>query len=207
MNKSKAKILKSSKKLIVGDINLPCTFPIVAIGASAGGLETFSQLLKALPADSGMAFVLIQHLDPNHASLLTEVLAKTTKMPVVEIKDGMIIKPDHVHVIPAGSDIGILSGVFSLFPREKTRKPHLSIDFFFRALAADCGSRAIGVVLSGTANDGTEGLRAIKNENGVTLTQDPKTAKFEGMPQSAINAQVVDFSLSIPKLAKELVVR
>jgi len=186
--------------------NEPCSFPTVGIGASAGGLETFSQLLKAMPCDTGMAFVLIQHLDPSHSSLLTTALTKTTKMPVHEITDGMKIRPNEVFVIPPGFDIGILGGKFALFARIKdSRGPHLSIDFFFRALAAECGSRAIGVVLSGTASDGTEGLRAIKAENGVSLVQDPKSAKFDGMPQSAVNAEVVDFCLPVLELAQELV--
>jgi len=179
--------------------------PIVGIGASAGGLETFTQLLTEIPCDTGMAFVLIQHLDPTHASFLTEALSKTTQMPVCEIEDGMKASPNSVYVIPPGSDVGILHGQFTLFPREKTiRKPHMAIDFFFRALAVDCRNQAIGVVLSGTATDGTEGLRAIKAENGVTFAQDPKSAKFDGMPQSAVNAEVVDFCLPIPELAIEL---
>jgi two-component system CheB/CheR fusion protein len=184
----------------------PCSFPTVGIGASAGGLETFTQLLKDLPTDTGMAFVLIQHLDPTHSSLLTSVLTKVTQMPVHEIVDGMKICPNEVFVIPPGADIGILGGKFAIFAREKgSRKPNMAIDFFFRALAAECGNRAIGVVLSGTATDGTEGLRAIKAENGVSLAQDPKSAKFDGMPQSAVNAEVVDFCLPIPELAQELV--
>jgi len=182
-----------------------CSFPTVAIGASAGGLETFTQLLHELPTDTGMAFVLIQHLDPKHSSLLTEVLSKTTKMPVREIVDEMKIIPNSVFVIPPGFDVGISKGHFKLTPRDQSPRPHMAIDFFFRSLAADCGNRAIGVVLSGTANDGTEGLRAIKAENGVTLAQDPKSAKYEGMPQSAVDAEVVDFCLPIPKLAQELV--
>jgi two-component system CheB/CheR fusion protein len=191
---------------VVPEAEEPCSFPTVGIGASAGGLETFSQLLRAIPNDTGMAFVLIQHLDPNHSSLLSTALAKTTQMPVREITDGMRIAPNQVFVIPPDADIGILGGRFALFARDKaSRKPHLSIDFFFRALAAECGNRAIGVVLSGTASDGTEGLRAIKAESGVTLVQDPASAKFSGMPESAVAAEVVDFCLDIPALADELV--
>ncbi len=184
----------------------PCSFPTVGIGASAGGVETFTQLLNELPMDTGMAFVLIQHLDPTHESLLTTVLARATQMPVREISDGMKICPNEVFVIPPGVDIGILGGRFAIFAREKAlRKPNMAIDFFFRALAAECGNRAIGVVLSGNATDGTEGLRAIKSENGVSLAQDPKSAKYVGMPQNAVNAEVVDFCLPIPELAQELV--
>ncbi len=152
-----------------------------------------------------MAFVLIQHLDPTHPSLLTEALTRTTKMPVLEIREGMKVTPNSVFVIPPNFDVALLKGRFQLSPRGNNPRPHMSIDYFFRSLAADCGNRAIGVVLSGTATDGTEGLRAIKAENGVTLAQDPKSAKFNGMPQSAVNAEVVDFCLPVLKLAKELV--
>ncbi|MCU1282338.1 MAG: Sensor protein, partial [bacterium] len=181
------------------------SFPIVGIGASAGGLEAFTQLLGDLPSDTGMAFVLIQHLDPTHSSFLADALAKATTMPVSQAEDGRRIEPNHVYVIPPNADIGILHGLLTLLPRDdEARKPHLPIDFFFRALAADRGSHAIGVVLSGTASDGTEGLKAIKAENGITFAQDPKSAKFGGMPHSALNAGVVDYSLTLPALAQEL---
>ena len=181
------------------------SFPIVGIGASAGGLEAFTQLLGDLPSDTGMAFVLIQHLDPTHASFLTEALTKATKMPVAQAEDGQKVAPNHVYVIPPNADIGILHGLLTLLPRDdEARRPHLPIDFFFRALAADRGNHAIGVVLSGTASDGTEGLKAIKTENGITFAQDPKSAKFGGMPHSAVNAGVVDYALALPDLAGEL---
>ncbi|HXI55807.1 MAG TPA: CheR family methyltransferase, partial [Polyangia bacterium] len=182
-----------------------CGFPIVGVGASAGGLDAFTQLLKHLPADNGMAFVLIQHLDPTHPSLLSAVMAKATPMPVQEAEDGMTLVPNHVYVIPAVADISLRRGRFVLEPRTASGpRPHLPIDSFFRSMAAACGSRAIGVVLSGNASDGTEGLRAIKVENGITLAQDPKTAKFSEMPQSAVNAGVVDNVLAVPFLAQEL---
>lgn len=182
------------------------SFPIVGIGASAGGLETFTSLLSELPPDTGMAYVLIQHLDPTHSSFLTQALSKTTQMPIHEIEDGMKTRPNHVYVIPAGSDIGILHGIFTLLPRKKLPGgTHLPIDFFFRALAADRGNQSIGVILSGTGSDGTEGLRTIKAEGGVTLVQDPKSAKFSGMPQNAVDEDVVDFCLPISSLTKELV--
>ncbi len=202
--KKNVRIHRTPKNII--QINNSNLFPIVGIGASAGGLETFTQLFKELPIDTGMAFVLIQHLDPTHSSFLSEALSKTTKMPVHEITDGLKTHPNNVYVIPSGSDIGILHGKFTLFPRDKNlRKLNMAIDFFFHALAADCGSRAIGVILSGTATDGTNGLRVIKAENGVTFAQDPKTAKYSGMPQSAVNADVVDFCMPISKIAQELV--
>lgn len=181
-------------------------FPVVGVGASAGGLEAFTQLLQELPSDTGMAFVLIQHLDPSHDSLLAEALVKFTEMSVEEIRNGMSIEPNHVYVIPPSFDLDILKDTLLLVPREKkgSGRPHLPVNSFFRALAANCESRAIGVVLSGTANDGTDGLRAIKEGGGFTFAQDPDTAKFSGMPESAISAGVVDFSLAIPLLASEL---
>ena len=181
------------------------SFPIVGVGASAGGLEAFTGLLSELPSDTGMAFVLIQHLDPNHPSFLSETLLKTTRMTIHEIEDGMRVKPNRVYVIPSGSDIGILHGQFTLLPRAQKRTGlHMPINFFFKGLSADLGPQAIGVVLSGTANDGTEGLKAIRAEGGVTLVQDPRTAKFQGMPQSAVDAGVADLTLTIPHLAQEL---
>jgi two-component system CheB/CheR fusion protein len=180
-------------------------FPIVGVGASAGGLEAFIQLLGDLPCDTGMAFVLIQHLDPTHPSHLAEALAKATKMPVRQAADGQRVEPNHVYVIPPNAELGILHGVLTLLPRDdEVRKPHLPIDFFFRALAADRGSHAIGIVLSGTASDGTEGLKAIKAENGITFAQDPRSARFGSMPHSAINAGVVDGARPLPALAHEL---
>ena len=177
------------------------TFPIVGIGASAGGLEAFSQLLRALPADTGMAFVLIQHLDPKHESQLPEVLSRTTVMPVIAIRDRLRAEPDHVYVIPANADISIAGGVFALTPREAGDR-HTPIDHFFRSLAQEQEGRAIGVVLSGTGSDGTLGLRTIKAEGGITLVQDEKSAKHPGMPQSA--AAVSDFVLPPAAIAREL---
>jgi two-component system CheB/CheR fusion protein len=179
--------------------------PIVGVGASAGGMEAFSELLRNIPQDPGVAFVLIQHLDPTHASSLAEALARSTSLPVHEIQDGMRVEPDHVYVIPSNADVGILRGTLTLLPRPSAeRKPHLPIDFFFKALAADLGDQAIGVVLSGTGSDGAEGLRAIKAEGGVTFAQSPRSAKFSGMPEAAVRTGAVDLCLPIPELAREL---
>ena len=181
-------------------------FPIVGVGASAGGLDAFTQLLRHLPTDTGMGFVLIQHLDPTHASFLREALAKATTMTVHQAEDGTAVEPDHVYVIPPDADISIHGGRLTLASRAlEGRRSHLSVDGFLRSLAADRGSHAIGVVLSGNASDGTEGLRAIKAENGITLAQVPDSAKYREMPQSAVNAGVVDYALAIPELAGELV--
>ena len=189
-----------------GGLSPDTSFPIVGIGASAGGLEAFSQLLKHLPSDSGMAFVLIQHLDPTHPSLLCEALAGTTEMTVRQAEDGALMEPDHVYVIPPRADIAVRGGRLTLRPRPTDgHEPHLPVDGFLRALAAERGRQAIGVVLSGTASDGTEGLRAIKAEDGITFAQEPGSAKFGGMPRSAIQAGVVDYCLPLPDLARELV--
>jgi two-component system, chemotaxis family, CheB/CheR fusion protein len=180
-------------------------FPIVGIGASAGGLAALNELLAALPPDSGMAFVIVQHLDPTHPSMLAEALSRATAMKVAAATDGTEVEPDHVYVIPPNTDLALEGNSLALVPREKSRKPHLAIDFFFRSLAAQRGAQAIGVVLSGSGSDGTEGLRAIKAEGGITFAQEPKTATFGFMPESAINAGVVDSGIPIAALAKELV--
>jgi two-component system CheB/CheR fusion protein len=180
-------------------------FPIVGVGASAGGLDAFTQLLKHLPSDTGMAFILIQHLDPKHPSFLREALSKATEMTVSQTEDGTPVEANHVYVIPPEADISIVGCRIVLSPRPLDgRGQHLPVDFCFNSIAAEGGSRAIGVVLSGNASDGTEGLRAIKAAGGITFTQDPKTAKFPEMPQSAIGAGVVDHWLPIPELAREL---
>ncbi len=196
---------KAAAKEVLPSDEQGASFPIVGIGASAGGLEAFTQLLEALPADTGMAFILIQHLDPLHTSLLSQALGKATAMPVLQAGDGMVVAPDHVYVIPPNADISLHGDMLSVVARGKSKgAPHLPIDSFFRSLAIARGRQAIGVVLSGTASDGTEGLRAIKDEHGITLAQDPLTAKFSEMPQSALNAGVVDQRLALPLLAEEL---
>jgi len=136
----------------------------VAIGASAGGLDAFTEILRALPPDTGMAFVVIQHLDPTHASMLTEILSRSTTMSVTEVTNQMVVQPNHVYVIPPGVTMGITRGKLQLTPRTDTRGQHRPIDHFLRALAEDQGHRGIGVILSGSATDGTLGLEAIKAE-------------------------------------------
>jgi two-component system, chemotaxis family, CheB/CheR fusion protein len=178
---------------------------VVGIGASAGGLEAFSKLLAALPSDTGMAFVLVQHLDPNHESVLTELLSRTTSLPVLEIKDGVIAKANTVYVIPSNSDLAIMNGVLRLSSRTAGRGQHRPIDDFLSSLAEDRKHRAIGVILSGTASDGTLGLEAIKGEGGITFAQDEASAKFDSMPHSAVAAGVVDFVLPPEGIAAELV--
>ena len=177
---------------------------VVAVGASAGGLEAFSQLLRAIPNNTGMAFVFIQHLDPKHHSMLSELLAKTSNMPVLEAADGTSVKPNQVYVIPPNVNMGIKRHRLQLTPRDATPGLHTPIDFFMRSLAEERNSRSIGVVLSGTASDGTRGLAAIKAEGGITFAQDEKSAKYPGMPHSAVAAGCVDFTLPPDKIAREL---
>ncbi|MEJ2389514.1 MAG: CheR family methyltransferase, partial [Chromatiaceae bacterium] len=157
-----------------------------------------------LPPDTGMAYVLIQHLDPKHESMLTSLLTRTTPMPVVEATDGLSVEPNHVYVIPPNTNLGILHGTLHLMPRGDPHKQHLPVDYFLRSLAEDQGTRAIGVILSGTASDGALGLKAIKAEGGITLAQDPASAKYDGMPRSAIATGGVDFILPLEGIAKEL---
>jgi len=178
-------------------------FPIVGIGASAGGLEAFTELLRNLPVDTGMAFVLVQHLDPVHASALTQILSKATRLPVQEVTNDLPVEANHVYVIPPNASMGILQGVLKLQPRQETAGAHRSIDFFLMSLAKDQRERAIGVILSGTASDGTLGLEAIKAEGGITFAQD-ESAKYNSMPRSAISAGCVDLVLSPEHIAKEL---
>ena len=179
-------------------------FPIVGVGASAGGLEAFTELLTALPLDTGMAFVLIQHLEAEHESMLTELLSKVTEMPVTEVRKATPVEPNHVYVIPANADLSLADGAIRVSARKAAAGRHLPIDHFFRTLAEAQAHLAIGVVLSGTASDGTLGLKAIKAAGGITFAQEPKSAKFDGMPKSALLAGCVDFVLSPERIAREL---
>jgi two-component system, chemotaxis family, CheB/CheR fusion protein len=180
------------------------SFPVVGVGASAGGLEAFSQLLAHLPDDTGMAFVLVQHLDPKHASKLSDLLAKSTRMPVLNAAHGLKVQPGRVYVIPPNTTLSIAEGVLRLEPRGEVRGPHLPIDHFFKSLAEDRQTGAIGVILSGTGTDGTLGLEEIKAFGGITFAQDEQTAKHAGMPQSAIRSGCIDLVLSPPEIAGEL---
>jgi chemotaxis methyl-accepting protein methylase len=178
-------------------------FPIVGIGASAGGLEALEQFLKHVPEKSGMAFVIIQHLDPTHKGIMPELLQRTTGMEVFQVKDRMRVMPNCVYVIPPNKDMSILHGVLHLFDPTAPRGLRLPIDFFFRSLAEDWQEHSIGVILSGMGSDGTMGLKAIKERGGVALVQEPTSAKFDSMPRSAINAGLAD----LVALAEELPVK
>lgn len=178
-------------------------FPVVAIGASAGGLEAITQLLQNLSPNTGMAYIYVQHLSPDHKSLLTPLLSKITEMKVQDIEDMEKIKPDNVYVIPYNKEIEVVDGHIQLIPRPKNKTANLSIDVLFSSLAETHKENVIGIVLSGSASDGTRGLKEIKQAGGITFAQDD-SAKFPSMPQSAIASGVVDFVLSPKEIANEL---
>ena len=180
-------------------------FPIVGIGASAGGLEALEQFLRHVPERSGLAFVVVQHLDPTHKDMMVELLARATPMKVVQVTDRMKVEPDRVYVIPPNKDLSILHGVLHLLAPAAPRGLRLPIDFFFRSLAADLRDRSVGVILSGMGSDGTLGLRAIKEQAGAVFVQAPASAKFDAMPRSAIDAGVTDVVAPVEELAGKIV--
>jgi chemotaxis methyl-accepting protein methylase/signal transduction histidine kinase len=188
-----------------GSVVVEASFPVVGVAASAGGLEAFTQLLSHLPTDTGMAFVLIQHLSPDHESLLTEILARATPLPVREVRNGMTVEPNQVYVIPPNTKMILFEGRLQLSPREKVFGKYMPGDAFFASLAADRGHKAIAVVLSGSDGDGSLGLKAIKAAGGVTFAQCEDTAKFDSMPNTAVATGNVDFVLPPEKIAEELV--
>jgi two-component system CheB/CheR fusion protein len=176
--------------------------PIVGIGGSAGGFEAAMELLRHLPPETGMAFVIVQHLDPHHASQLPKLLSRATAMPVIELAGRNTPRPDTVYVQPANKCVIVRDGVLKLIRR--TQKLNLGIDLFFESLAEERGSRAIGIILSGTGTDGTAGLRAIKAAGGLTFAQSERSAKFDAMPRSAIRAGFVDAALRPREIAQEI---
>src|SRR5450432_2511458 len=157
------------------------SFPVVGIGASAGGLDAFKKLIKTISENSGMAYVLVQHLDPRHESMLTDILQKVTQIPVSEITDDIKVEPDHIYIIPSNKILQANDGVLLLKPRPAKDKniQYLPIDLFFTSLAEVHQEHSIGVVLSGTASDGTKGLKAIKDAGGITFAQEETTAAFD----------------------------
>ena len=202
------KIAKLAKKSSLAptrpEPSKPDSFPIAGIGASAGGLEAFKELLTNLRADAGMAYVLVPHLDPDHQSVLTEILSRFTKIPVAEVRDGLPVERDRIYVLPPNKTMGIAGGKFVLVEREHAHGPHLPIDYFLTALANDRGDQAVGIILSGTASDGTQGCTAIKVAGGITFAQDEKSAKFYDMPGNAIRGGSIDFVMSPKGIAEEL---
>ncbi|MHB8369942.1 MAG: chemotaxis protein CheB [Leptospirales bacterium] len=179
-------------------------FPIVGIGASAGGLEAFELFFSHTQPDSGIAYVLIMHLDPNHVSMLTEILQRVTIMPMAEAQDNMRVAPNCVYVIPPNRDMILSNGTLKLSMPTMPHGYRMPIDFFLRSLAKEQGDKAIGIILSGTGSDGTLGLRDIHSFGGLSLVQDPQTAKFDGMPTSAIHAGYASYVLSPDKMAEVL---
>jgi two-component system CheB/CheR fusion protein len=182
----------------------PIKFPIVCLGASAGGLEALEQFLRNVPQNSGMAYVVIQHLDPTQKGMLPELLQRITRMEVLQAKDRMAVKPNHVFVIPPNKSMSILKGVLHLFEPFETRGLRLPIDFFLRSLADDQNEQAVGVILSGMGSDGSGGIRAIKEKNGVVLIQDPASAKYNSMPQNAIDSVQADLIAPATELPSKL---
>jgi two-component system CheB/CheR fusion protein len=179
-------------------------FPVVGVGASAGGLDAFKRFLKAIPENSGIAYILVQHLDPAHESILADLLQRVTKIPVHEITDNVEVVPDHIYIIPSNKMLTATDGILQLSDRPPKNQKNMPIDLFFSSLAEVHQSHAIGVVLSGTGTDGTLGLKAIKDQGGITFAQEPQSAAYDGMPQSAIDAGVVDFMLAPEKIPQQL---
>ena len=180
-------------------------FPIVGLGASAGGLDAFRKFFDAFPANSGMAIVLIQHLDPNHDSLMADLLTSHTPMVVLQAADGAQVEPNHVYLIPPGTYLAIEHGILRLSKPVERHGARMPFDFFLRTLAEDCGGRAICVVLSGTGTDGSLGLKAVKDRGGLVVVQDPEEAAFDGMPRSAIQSGVTDYVLKVSKIPQALI--
>jgi two-component system CheB/CheR fusion protein len=177
---------------------------VVGVGASAGGLEAFEQFFSHLPSDTGLAFVLVPHLEPTHKGMMPELLARHTKMPVAQVEDGMKIRENCVYVIPPNADLSILHGKLQLLEPIVPRGQRMPIDFFFRHLASDQKEKAIGIILSGMGSDGTLGMKAIKENFGMVMAQDPASANYDSMPRSAINTGMVDYVAAAQELPAKL---
>src|SRR5664280_3465533 len=182
-------------------------FPTVGIGASAGGLAAFEAFFAGMPADAdpGMAFVLVQHLAPDHKSILTDLIRRYTRMQVFEVEDGMAVQPNFAYIIPPNRDMAFLHGTLQLLEPVAPRGLRLPIDFFFRSLAQDQRERAICIVLSGTGSDGTQGVRAVKGEGGMVMAQNAESTEYDGMPRSAIATGLVDYVLPPAEMPAQLI--
>ena len=180
-------------------------FPIIALGGSAGGLEAFEKFFANMPPQTGMAFILISHLAPDHISIMPELIQKSTAMNVQQIKDGLKVLPDHVYVVPPKKELDIFDGTLRLTETTGVHGPNLPIDYFFRSLAADQKENAACIILSGMGTDGSLGLQEVKNELGMVMVQDPETAKFDSMPRSAIATGLAEFVLPVEKMPEQLV--
>ena len=181
------------------------SFPIAGIGSSAGGLEALEIFLKNIPPKCGIAFVIVQHLDPTHKGIMVELLQRVTDLPVVQVTDCLRIEPDHVYLIPPNKDMSVLHGVLHLLDMVQPRGLRLPIDFFFRSMADDMQQKSIGVILPGMGSDGTLGLRDIKEKGGGVFVQEPASAKFDGMPRSAIEAGLADVIAPVEKLPASII--
>ncbi len=180
------------------------SFPIVGIGASAGGLEALEGFISSMPSQSNLAIVVIQHLAPKYKSIMGTLLKKYTKMKIFEVKDGLKIEPNTIYLNPPDRDVAVMNRTFQLIEPLETHAARLPIDSFFRSLSEDLGEKAICIVLSGTGTDGTLGLKAIKGEGGMTMVQEESQAKYDSMPRSAINTGLVDFILPVEEMPEEL---
>jgi len=204
--KDKKKVLpeiKAIKKKTASPTN--GEFHIVGMGASAGGLEAFETFFKHMPNNPGMAFILVPHLDPTHVSLMPELIQKCSTMKVAQVKDGMVVEPNAVYVVPPNHDLAIIKGTLQLLDPARSHGPRMPIDFFLRTLAQDQGHKAICVILSGMGTDGTLGLRAVKAELGMAVVQDPDTAKYNSMARSAVETDLVDYILPPERMPQHLI--
>ena len=180
-------------------------FPVVGLGASAGGLDAFQKFFDAMPADSGMAFVLIQHLDPTHASMMRDLLSGHTEMRVLEAADAMPLEPNHVYLIPPGAYLALQDGALRLSEPRERHGARLPFDFFLRSLAEESGERAICAILSGTGADGSLGLKAVNENGGLVIVQDPREAAHDGMPRTAIDTGCADLILPVAKIPEAII--
>jgi two-component system CheB/CheR fusion protein len=202
--KKKVTRKKTTKQPTSKEVSSP-NFLIVGMGASAGGLDAFKRFFEKLPPNTGMAFVIVQHLDPTHKSMLSELLRNYTKMKVLEVKDNTKVSSNTVYTIPPNKEMGILNGVLKLMDPSQARGHRKTIDYFMRSLASDQKERAVGIIFSGTGSEGANGLKAIKGEGGLAIVQDPESAKYDGMPRSAIASQAADFILTAEKMPEHLI--
>ncbi len=197
--------LVKKKKDTIDKSRLSDSFYVVGIGASAGGLDALERFFSNMPENSGMAFIVVTHLDPDHISIMPELIQKSTNMKLFQAEDGMVIEPNHVYVVPPNRDLAILHGIIQLIEPPEAHGFRLPIDFFLKSLSADLGEKAICIILSGMASDGTSGLKAVKSELGMVMVQDPKSAKFDGMPTSAIRTGLADYILPPEEMPVQLI--
>src|SRR5687768_767382 len=178
---------------------------IAGVGASAGGLESLEQFFRAMPVDTGLAFVVVQHLSPDHKSLMEELFTRFTQIPVCEAKHHDRVLPGRIYLLPPGKELEIAEGRLEVTDRQQDRHLSFPIDRFLTSLAADCGPRAVAVILSGSGSDGSRGVRRVQAQGGLVLVEDPESASFDGMPRAAIETGIVDAVMSSPGLARALV--